>query len=78
MTADAALAQEVLMNNHTPSPRSAMTLRSPDNIDDVLTDACALIARIILLAPPERHRAICDHVQREIGTIVDHVLHDSA
>ena len=31
---------------------------------------------IILLAPPERQRAICDHVLREIGDIVDHVLND--
>ena len=51
-------------------------MRSPDDIDDILIDACALIARIILLAPPERQRAICDHVLREIGDIVDHVLND--
>ena len=51
-------------------------MRSPNDIDDILIDACALIARIILLAPPERQRAICDHVLREIGDIVDHVLND--
>jgi hypothetical protein len=49
---------------------------SPDGIDDILIDARALIARIILLAPPERQSAICDHVLREIGDIVDHVLND--
>ena len=55
---------------------STPSMRSPNDIDDILIDACALIARIILLAPPERQRPICDHVLREIGDIVDHVLND--
>ena len=62
--------------NHTLPPAGTPSMRSPDDIDDILIDACALIARIILLAPPERQRAICDHVLREIGDIVDHVLND--
>ena len=29
---------------------------SPDELSDILTDVCAVIARIILLAPPERQK----------------------
>jgi hypothetical protein len=62
--------------NHTLPAAGTPSMRSPDDIDDIVIDACALIARIILLAPAERQRAICDLVLREIGDIVDHVLND--
>ena len=66
----------MVLMNHTLPPAGTPSMRSTADIDDIVIDACALIARIILLAPPERQRAICDHVLREIGDIVDHVLND--
>ena len=44
----------------------------PDELSDILTDVCAVIARIILLAPPERQR-LCVLVLREINDIVEQV-----
>jgi len=64
-----------IMHQSSPSPSAAST-RSPDDIEGILSDACALIARIILLAPRERQRAICEHVQNDIGDIIDHILTD--
>jgi hypothetical protein len=45
-----------------------------DNITDILTDACALIARIIMMAPPEQQAMMCKHVLHEIGGIVQTIL----
>ena len=66
----------VFMHQSPPSP--SVATRLPDDIEGILADACALIARIILLAPRERQRVICDHVQHEIGDIVDHILTDDS
>ena len=46
----------------------------PDEHSDILTDVCAVIARIILLAPPERQKEMCVLVLREINDIVEQVL----
>ena len=46
----------------------------PDELSDILTDVCAVIARIILLAPPERQKEMCVLVLREINDIVEQVL----
>jgi hypothetical protein len=48
----------------------------PDELGGILTDVCAVIARIILLAPPERQKEMCDLVLREIEGIVEQVLDD--
>ena len=37
-------------------------------------DVCAVIARLILLAPPERQKEVCALVLREINDIVEQVL----
>ena len=47
---------------------------SPDELSDILTDVCAVIARIILLAPPERQKEMCVLVLREVNDIVEQVL----
>ena len=49
-------------------------LSSPDELGDILTDVCAVIARIILLAPPERQKEMCGLVLREVNDIVEQVL----
>jgi hypothetical protein len=38
------------------------------------THVCAVIARLILLAPPERQKEVCALVLREINDIVEQVL----
>jgi hypothetical protein len=43
----------------------------PDEHSDILTDVCAVIARIILLAPPERQKEMCVLVLREINDFVE-------
>jgi hypothetical protein len=48
----------------------------PDELGGILTDVCAVIARIILLAPPERQKEMCDLVLREVEGIVEQVLDD--
>jgi hypothetical protein len=55
-----------IMIDLVPSP--------PDELSDILTDVCAVIARIILLAPPERQKEMCVLVLREINDIVEQVL----
>jgi hypothetical protein len=42
----------------------------PDELSDILTDVCAVIARIILLAPPERQKEMCVLVLREINELL--------
>jgi hypothetical protein len=49
---------------------------APDELDGILVDVCAVIARIILLAPPERQQEMCDLVLREINEVVEQVLDD--
>ena len=49
-------------------------LSPPDELGDILTDVCAVIARIILLAPPERQNEMCGLVLREVNDIVEQVL----
>ena len=39
----------------------------PDEFSDVLTDICAVMARIILLAPPERQKEMCVLVLGEVA-----------
>jgi hypothetical protein len=46
----------------------------PDEFSDILTDVCAVMARIILLAPPERQREMCALVLSEVNDIVEHIL----
>ena len=47
---------------------------APGELGGILVDVCAVIARIILLAPPERQKEMCVLVLREINDIVEQVL----
>lgn len=46
----------------------------PDELGGIVVDVCAVIARLILLAPPERQKEVCALVLREINNIVEQVL----
>ena len=46
----------------------------PDELGGIVVDVCAVIARLILLAPPERQKEVCVLVLREINDIVEQVL----
>jgi hypothetical protein len=46
----------------------------PDELGGIVVDVCAVIARLILLAPPERQKEVCALVLREINDIVEQVL----
>ena len=46
----------------------------PDELNDILADFCALMARIILLAPPERQKELCVLVLSEVNDLVEQVL----
>jgi len=46
----------------------------PDELGGIVVDVCAVIARLILLAPPERQKEVRVLVLREINDIVEQVL----
>ena len=46
----------------------------PDELGGIIVDVCAVIARIILRAPPERQKEMCVLVLREINDVVEQVL----
>ena len=50
----------------------------PDELGGILVDLCAVIARIILLAPPERQKEMCVLVLREINDVVEQVLDENS
>jgi hypothetical protein len=57
---------QIIMINLEPSP--------PDEFNDILADFCAVMARIILLAPPERQKELCVLVLSEVNDLVEQVL----
>ena len=42
----------------------------PDELGGIVVDVCAVIARLILLAPPERQKEVCVLVLREINVLL--------
>ena len=47
----------------------------PDELSELIADVCAVLTRIVLLAPPDQQRDICVLMVREINDIVEQVLH---
>jgi hypothetical protein len=47
----------------------------PDELRELIADVCAVMGRIILLAPPDQQRDICVFVAREINEMLEQVLH---
>jgi hypothetical protein len=52
-----------------------LVLSSPDELRELIADVCAVMGRIILLAPPDQQRDICVFVAREINEMLEQVLH---
>jgi hypothetical protein len=45
-----------------------------DTLYGILSDAIALVGRILLLAPPEQQRILARHALREINEMIDTIL----
>ena len=39
-------------------------------LPEILSNVCALIAQVIMLAPAEQRRALCIHVRQELEAVV--------
>jgi hypothetical protein len=66
--------------DHFSAPKSGcimidIPLSPRDEFSELIRDVCAVVERIILLAPPDQQRDICVLALREINDIVEQVLY---